>query len=63
MNKQYIAPKLTVYNYIETLAPLCTSQTFGVGSSDEPNGGTTSSIWSNEKQQPTQSGIWSHMDD
>lgn len=63
MNKQYVAPKSTVYNYIQPLTPLCASKEFGVGSSDESNGGTTSSIWSNELEKPTQSGMWSHMDD
>lgn len=64
MNKQYVAPKSTVYNYIQPLTPLCAStKEFGVGSSDEPQGGTTSSIWSNGLEKPTQGGMWSHMDD
>lgn len=64
MNKQYVAPKSTVYNYIQPLTPLCASnKEFGVGSSDAPKGGTTSSIWSNGLEKPTQGGMWSHMDD
>lgn len=39
MNKQYVAPKSTVYNYIQPLTPLCASKEFGVGSSSDPKGG------------------------
>lgn len=38
MNKQYVAPKSAVYNYIQPLTPLCASKEFGVGSSSDPKG-------------------------
>lgn len=63
MKKQYIAPSLTVFSYVTPLSPLCASQTFGIGASDEEQGGTTSSVWSNKQQTPNQGGMWSHMDD
>lgn len=63
MKKQYIAPSLAVFNYVAPLTPLCASQVFGIGSSDEEKGGTTSSVWSNKQQTPNQGGMWSHMDD
>lgn len=63
MNKQYIAPESRVLSFIEPLTPLCGSKVFGIGSSDDANGGTTSSVWSNKQEQPNQGGMWSHMDD
>lgn len=63
MKKQYIAPQSSAFSYIESLTPLCASKEFGIGSSSDANGGTTSSAWSNKQQQPNQGGMWSHMDD
>lgn len=62
MKKQYITPQSSTFSYVESLSPLCASKTFEIGSSDEENGGTTSSAWS-IKQQPNQGGMWSHMDE
>ncbi len=55
MKKNYITPQSTRFAFVEPLAPLCLSKSFGADESGE----AASAVWSNRMEMNNQNdGIW-----